>query len=81
METGKWLYFRVLAEPNPNEEGRREWRAREVAERALALSGRTQLLSAVSTTLRISLEKTGLAERVRNDASGRGAVWALTEEV
>lgn len=71
------LYFRILAEPNPQCGGQRAWRLKELAERASALSGRPHLANNISGHLRNSLRRREEVQSVR-EAGERDAVWSLT---
>ena len=73
-----WLYFRVLAEPNPAREGERKWRIGELAQRASALSGRTHQTENVAGTVRSSLQKRKFA--VAENNGRKCTLWSLTEE-
>jgi hypothetical protein len=75
--TAVFLYFRVLAEPNPAREGRREWRVKEIAQRASALAGRPHPPGKVSTTLANCFKNKGYAHKLPGPIT---AVWCLTEE-
>jgi hypothetical protein len=75
-----FLYFTVLAQPNPLREGRREWRVKEIMERAVALTGRPHSAAKVCSGINTCLRRRGHAEVVPGLAATR-AVWRLTEEV
>ncbi len=75
-----WLYFRILAEPNPAREDTRMWRMCELAARATALGrGRLHALNNVSSTVRTSLvKKRNFAHSVAGPKNC--SLWCLTEQ-
>ena len=77
--SGQWLYFRVLAEPNPDRGGLRAWRLHELARRATQLSRREHTTSVVTGSLYTCLKKKGLVETYSNGR--RCTLWRLTAKV
>ena len=77
--SGQWLYFRVLAEPNPDRGGLRVWRLHELARRATQLSRREHTTSVVTGSLYTCLKKKGLAEAYSDGR--RCTLWRLTAKV
>jgi len=72
---GRWLYFRLLAAPNPDACGRAEWRAMELARAASAALGRRSSAPAAAAGL-AALGRMGLAARTYVNVT---APWALTD--
>jgi hypothetical protein len=71
---GRWLYFRLLAKPNPSACNRAEWRATELSRAAGAALGRRTSVQAAAAGLK-ALGRMGLAERAYVNTT---APWALT---
>ena len=71
---GRWLYFRLLAAPNPAAAGRAEWRTVELAHAAGEALGRRTSEQAASVGL-VTLSRLGLVARTYANPM---APWAYT---
>ena len=71
---GRWLYFRLLAAPNPAANGRAEWRSFELLRAASAATGRSFSEGAVSLGM-ADLVRLGLAARTFRNPT---APWVYT---
>ena len=77
-DRGFLLALRVLAEPNPLANGKREWRVRDLARRGTLLAGRACTKGSVCGTLHLKFVPAGLAQSRRPEKSK--TVWSLTEK-
>ena len=73
--SGRWLYFRLMAAPNPDAQGKAEWRPKQLAHAAsLELGRRASEKTAAGGVAKLRLM--GLVERTFNH---RNAPWTLTD--
>ena len=78
LPTGRLLFLRVLAEPNPKRGGVLEWRQVEVAARATELACKRVSRETTGTTLRQHMLRMGLVQtRALTDTI---TLWSLTPE-
>ena len=71
---GRWLYFRLLAAPNPSAGGRAEWRTEQLARAASEATGRRSSGQSASAGL-TTLARLGLVARTYANLT---APWTYT---